>query len=422
MASADGAEQAQNSPLVAALARRGRSFVAPIRDAYNKQAYPLGYAPGLDGLRGVMTVAVLLAHIRHPLAPGAVLFMDSFFVMSGYFITGLLLRDWERHGRIRFGHFYVRRCARILPPLTAMLAGYVAFGYLFLPDFRAVVVDAGIAFAYLTNWTRAGFIHVNDLVPVSYLGHTWSLAIEEQFYILWPAILVVLLRRLDVSWRLFWVIVWLALAIWAWRIWLTLQGTPWFRLYNGLDTRADALLAGCALAVWLRLIRIDRRPEIERRLAALAWPILVAFCVSWVFFVRPEHRFYYYAGSMVLGCSLGVLFVLILVRPTRTVLHIVFELPALVFLGRIFYALYLWHYPILTIMQWHYHLRAGWRALIGLPATFALAVLSYVLIERHFMRTAKKPVSAAAAAPAQQEPGRSVGGRDTLETGGRRPA
>ncbi len=407
MASENVAEQAQNSPLVAALARIGRSFVAPIRDAYNKQIYPLGYAPGLDGLRGVMTIAVLLAHIRLPLAPGAVLFMDSFFVMSGYFITGLLLRDWEREGRIRFGHFYARRFARILPPLIAMLSGYVAFGYFFLPDFRAVAVDAGIVFAYLSNWTRAGFIRVDALVdalgPISYLGHTWSLAIEEQFYILWPAILFILLRRLDVGWRLFWMIVSSALGIWAWRIWLTLQGTHWFRLYNGLDTRADALLVGCALAVWLRLIRIDRRPEIERRLATLAWPILVVFCVSWVFFPRPDNLFYYYAGSMVLGCGMGVLFVLILVRPTRTILHIVFELPAFVFLGRIFYALYLWHYPIFTILQWHYRLRAGWRALIGLPVTFALAVLSYVLIERHFMRTAKKPV-ASAASPAARVP------------------
>jgi peptidoglycan/LPS O-acetylase OafA/YrhL len=193
--------------------------------------------------------------------------MDSFFVMR-VFHHGLLLRDWN--ARIRFGHFYLRRCARICRPhRDARRLWRLA---LFLPDFRAVAVDAAIAFAYLTNWARAGFIHVNDLVPVSYLGHTWSLAIEEQFYILWPAILVVLLRRLDVTWRLFWVIVWLALGIWAWRVWLTLQGAPWFRLYNGLDTRADALLAGCALAVWLRLARMDHRPDIERRLAALAWP------------------------------------------------------------------------------------------------------------------------------------------------------
>ena len=85
-----------------------------ISEAYRKQYYPLGYSPALDGLRGLMTIGIIVAHTRYALVPGALLFMDMFFVMSGYFITSLLLRDIERHGRIRYWPFYRRRFARLV--------------------------------------------------------------------------------------------------------------------------------------------------------------------------------------------------------------------------------------------------------------------------------------------------------------------
>lgn len=372
-------------------------FVAAVRNAYDKQSYPLGYSPGLDGLRGLLTIGVLLAHIRQQLAPSAILGMDIFFVMSGYFITALLLRDWTRNGRIRFGAFYARRFARILPPLMAMLAAYVAFCFFFLPDFRATLIDAGVTFGYAMNLWRAGLLPWIPDIKTSYLGHAWSLAIEEQFYLLWPWLLALLLRLLGLGWRLFWLLLALALAVWAWRIHATWIGLPIGRLYNGTDMRADALLIGCAFAVWLRLMPIDRHPGLERAFARAAWPIMIMFVgFATVIHVTQDDRFYYYAGSVLCGALPGVAMIAILIRPTRTVLHRVFEQPALVFLGRIFYALYLWHYPVFEIMNWQYGLRAGTRALIGFPLVFLLAVLSYVLIERHFMRTGRP----AAARPA----------------------
>ncbi len=365
-------------------------LLTAIRSTYEKQAYPLGYAPGLDGLRGLLTIGILLAHIRGALAPSAILGMDIFFVMSGYFITALLLRDWTRHGRIRFGAFYARRFARILPPLLVMLVAYVGFCFFFLPDFQAELIDAAVTLCYGMNLWRAGLLQWIPAIETSYLGHTWSLAIEEQFYLIWPWLLALLLRLMGLSWRLFWLLVVLASAIWVWRFFATWSGAPIDRLYNGTDMRADALTIGCALAVWLRLMPLDRYPRLDRAVARAAWPMLIMFIAfATVIHVTQDSRFYYYAGSVLCGALPGVIIIVILIRPTKTILHRVFEVPWLVFLGRIFYAMYLWHFPIFSIMDWHYGLRAGTRALIGLPLVFLLSVLSYVLIERHFMRSAR---------------------------------
>jgi peptidoglycan/LPS O-acetylase OafA/YrhL len=373
---------------------------AAIARTYAKQVYPLGYSPGLDGLRGLLTIGVLLAHIRHALAPGAHLGMDIFFVMSGYFITALLLRDWTRHGQIRFGSFYARRFARIVPPLAAMIATYVAFGFFFLPDFRATLIDAAVAFGYVENLWRAGLLPWVSAIDKSYLGHAWSLAIEEQFYLVWPWLLALLLRVFGLGWRLFYIILTLAAAVWMWRITGTWLHSPYDRLYNGTDTRADALMIGCGLAVWLRLVSLDSHPRLEQAIRLTAWPILAMFVLLGLVFGMPKDGpFYYYAGSVLCGSLPGALLIVILTRPTCTILHTIFEQRPLVFLGRIFYALYLWHYPIFALMDWHYGLRAGTRALIGLPLVFLLALLSYVLIERHFMRSAK-PVRAQPAAGA----------------------
>ena len=376
--------------------KRARSAVREVSDA---RAYPLGYTRGLDGLRGWMTIGVLLAHTREALAPGAILYMDMFFVMSGYFITGLLIRDLDRYGGIRLGAFYVRRFKRIVPPFAVMIAAYLVLGSLILPDARDVALDAAVAFGYAMNLWRAGLLPI-AAVQTSYLGHTWSLALEEQFYCLWPLTLIVLLRGLGFGWRLFGAIAGLAGAVWGWRIWLAWGGADAGRLYNGPDTRADALLVGCALAIGLRLLTPDGRARLEMMAHRLAWPLLGLFLTVTVWFVGYRHRFYAYVGSMLLGALPGALLVVVLVRPADTVLHRLFERAPLVFVGRIFYALYLWHLPVFAMMNWHFRLGAGVRALAGFPVVFALAILSYVLIERHFMRVGRREDRAPAPGPA----------------------
>ena len=356
-----------------------------VNEAYQKQYYPLGYAPSLDGLRGLMTIGVIVAHVRYPLVPGSILYMDMFFVMSGYFITSLLVRDMERHGAIRYGEFYRRRFARILPPFAVMLAIYLLYRLFFFPKFSDAVIDASLAFAYVANWWRAF-----GWPGVAYTGHTWSLSIEEQFYLLWPITLMALSRMLGVSWRLIGAIVALALAIWIWRIYLTSTGAPFWRLYNGTDTRADAFVAGCALAVFFKLVPLGRLPRFERFLPKLAWPLLVFCLFTTFFFVEFQNPIYYYVGIALCGIVPGALMLIVLLRSSGTILHYIFERPEPVFLGRIFYGMYLWHFPILMIMKDQFNAPNLVRFLIGFPLTVLMATLSYAYVERHFMRTRAK--------------------------------
>jgi peptidoglycan/LPS O-acetylase OafA/YrhL len=363
-------------------------FRDTIQETYKKQSYPLGYSPGLDGLRGVMTIGTLTSHVHHPAIPGSVLFMDIFYVMSGYFITGLLIRDVRTYGRVRFAQFYRRRFARLVPPLAAMTLTLLLLGFLLRPNFAAVVKDASIGFFYVANWWRAF-----EWPGIHYMGHTWSLAIEEQFYLLWPVTFLLLYRWLGIGWRMVASTLALALAVWAWRSWLAWNGASPMRLYNGFDTRADALMIGCTLSIVLALVSLDDHPEFDRFLKKLAWPVAICGLTFTFFFIHWEERFYYYAGIVFLGAGLGVLLMLILLRPLDTVLHRVFERRALMFLGRIFYAMYVWHY-FMFIMMKEAGLPTWTLVVLGYPLTIFAATLSYVFIERHFMRT-KKVVPAA---------------------------
>lgn len=341
--------------------------------------YPLGYHPALDGLRGVMTLGVLAAHIQLVWCPGSIVFMDTFFIMSAYLITSLLLRDFERNGRIDFKRFLLRRVRRLFPAFYTMLAVFTLLAWLLLDDFAGHFKQVLAAGLYVSNWTRA------FAVPMpAWLGHTWSLSIEEQFYLLWPLLLLGILRAFKLSRLALLVIILAAVAFAWWRAHLVLEGANNVRLYNGTDTRADALLLGCALGVALKLDAIRLNPLFIRTCAALAGPIVLffAFLGGWLSW---EWMWPYQWGNLIFSlCS--VLLIAALVGPRRTWVHALFELAPAVFLGRICYGLYLWHFPIYNFMRFHFQLSDIWLVCLGIPLTFACAVASHYWIERPFLR------------------------------------
>ena len=224
--------------------------------------------------------------------------------------------------------------------------------------------------------------------------HTWSLAVEEQFYLLWPITFALLVRICGVRWRLVYVIGAIALAVWGWRVWLTTTDPLWWRLYAGLDTHADALMVGCALGVALKLAPAGAYPKVELFLPKLAWPIIVG-SLTMMFFswglnetdhpINHATHFYFYIGIMVCGALPGAVLVTLLVRTSGTALHRILERPEIVFLGKIFYGMYLWHNPILALMSLM-HTPDLVRFFIAFPLTVLIATLSYAYIERHFMR------------------------------------
>ncbi|CCD90054.1 putative Acyltransferase 3 [Bradyrhizobium sp. ORS 285] len=366
-----------------------------IHDAVRAQVYPLGYVPSHDGMRGLMTLGVVTAHVSHTLVPGAVLYIDLFFVASAYYITGLLLRDLDKHGHIRFREFYARRFARIVPPLLLMLAAYLLFTWLLRPPFGPALERAAIALCYVANYW-----YVFDPKTIEDIGHTWTLSTEEQFYLLWPLTFALLVKRFGVSWRLVGAICAIAAAIWAWRVALVLDGAEWRRLYTAFDTRADALMAGCAMAVVLRLVPHGASPRLDRLWPKLAWPLLLYWgTVTFLFWPADGPSMNYYLfGSMVCGVLPGILVLTMLARSSGTILHRVFEWPVAILLGRIFYGIYLWHLPILNFLD-SYGVWWPLRLAIGLPLSIIAATLSYALLERHFLRRRSPAVPPQAAQP-----------------------
>jgi peptidoglycan/LPS O-acetylase OafA/YrhL len=254
-----------------------------------------------------------------------------------------------------------------VPPLVVMLIGYLLYRYFFWPKFSDAAFDALLAFTYVSNWWRAF-----DLPGISYMSHTWSLSVEEQFYLIWPVTLMLLFRLLGLSWRTIGAILALTLVIMMWRIYLTSQGVKFWRVYNATDTRADAFLVGCALAAFFKLASPGRFPKFERFLPKLAWPLLTLATITTFFFVQYMNPLYYYFGITLCGIIPGCLWMLVLLRSSGTILHRLLERPEPVYLGRIFYGMYLWHFPVLMIMKdqfgdWH-HTRgvlalhgSGWR-------------------------------------------------------------
>jgi len=350
-----------------------------LRGNSTARAYPLGYLASLDGVRGLMTLGVLAAHTRILLFPGAIVFMDAFFAMSGYLITSLLINEFRRTGKIDFVKFYLRRLKRLYPALIAMLILSLIVAAIFSQEFWMRVIDEFVALTYISNYWRA--YHMPGLW---YNTHTWSLSLEEQFYIIWPLTFVLLMRCFRLSWTMVLILVAMALGFWAWRIYLTFEGASIERLYNSFDTRADSLLFGCALAIVLKLFDLSSHPQLCKMLAWSLLP-LSALGIFWGLKIN-DHMRWYYIVSPLMGSIPAALCVASLVQPQRIFMHTIYEHPAPVFLGRICYGLYIWHYPVFSLLRGKFEQPYIGVFLIGWPVAFGLALTSYFLIERRFMR------------------------------------
>lgn len=347
---------------------------------HDARRYPLGYNPALDGLRGTATLCVLAAHLDFSWCPGAFLYMDMFFVMSAYLITSLLLKQWTKTGRVGFRVFYRRRVLRLFPANYAMILTFLVAAYLVLPDFKNQLPTAVVAASYISNWTRAF-----EVPMPGFLDHTWSLAVEEQFYLIWPVALMLLLKVIGLRMRLVALLVLLALGFAGWRSWLTFHGASIYRLYNGTDMRGDALLIGCALGIAMAIPEVRQSVALQRTAKFLAVPSLVALIVGGV--TTDFHDRAMYAGITLFFTLASACLITSLVLPEQSIPHQIFRSPPLVFLGRICYGLYIWHYPIFMIIMFGFGItRPVAAGMIGVPLTFAVAILSWRYIESPFLK------------------------------------
>jgi peptidoglycan/LPS O-acetylase OafA/YrhL len=327
----------------------------------------LGHRPALDGLRGIAVASVVIGH-SFGWPPDGVFGVDLFFVLSGFLITTLLLEEQAANGAISLGGFYLRRARRLLPALFLLLAIYALVteasgGRALAPVLAAVF--------YVTNLAVEG----GQLTPIS---HLWSLAQEEQFYLVWPLVLALLLRRR--AWILPFALAGFVVAEWAFRDTIGMHSPHGF---YGPTTRSDGLALGCLAAViWSR----DRRrlTDASRAVAIVALPLVVLIVV----FTR-ESRFttaallplfnIYFVALVVYGVEVAPK--ALTFRPLRE-------------LGRISYSLYLWHVPVL------YWLGTGFilgrtlrvdRSLLAIALSVLLASLSTVLVEAPIRRWRRPP-------------------------------
>ncbi len=330
-----------------------------------------GWHPSLTGIRGFAILLVLAFHMGLPLTLGGPVGVTVFFVLSGFLITSLLIREAARANAIDLRHFYARRVRRLFPAL--LVAVLVILGLAAAEgQIGSVAADSVLALTYASNWARA----TGD--GMGMWNHAWSLGIEEQFYLLWPIGFIALRRyAAPTSWRFIAVLLALAIGSGLLRVGLLLNGASGDRVYFGTDTRAEAILAGCALACLLA------RPQ---AVAPARWigPLsIVALLGLAVFEVGPD----LWPGasySLVAVASCGLKAAAI--QPRRQWLGL--SSRPLVWLGERSYSLYIWHVPVILTLG---VAMAGAPTLLRLGIvgviSVALAVGSYEYVERPFLRS-----------------------------------
>ncbi|WP_133542275.1 acyltransferase family protein [Microbacterium sp. BK668] len=306
-----------------------------------------GFRPDIQGLRAIAVGAVVLYHAGVPFLPGGYVGVDVFFVISGFLITTHLLGSLEREGRIRFGSFYARRARRILPASFVVLVLSIVAALIWYPPllmekvWRAAVATALYVPNYLFAMDQTDYL-AQSTTP-SLFQHYWSLGVEEQFYLVWPALLglawlVVKSRR-----TLFWMLVAVVAASFVAGVWLTLRSQP--LAFFWLPTRAWELGAGGIVAFLL----LRREQLVPRRLAPwLGWAGMAAITASITLFSSKTLFPGGWAAVPVLGAALVIVAG---ASQTRGGSDRVLSAPAMVLIGTISYSLYLVHWPALVIPE-----------------------------------------------------------------------
>jgi peptidoglycan/LPS O-acetylase OafA/YrhL len=346
----------------------------------------LGQVRGFDGLRGVAVLIVFVSHMEVILPipsllviPGGTVSLDSFFVLSGFLITALLLREQARQGGIGKLAFYRRRVLRLLPALL-------------------IVVLATSLFAHVTNtWTSTEvpsifsvtFYYSNYYVAASpnfYCGnlapgfqHLWSLSFEEQFYLIWPWITI---AALSIRTRLRTVVIVLLtlIAVVAIHRALSYHGpNSWCSLFHRTDTRADSILWGALLAhIWIRGVKI---PERVVRIAAWVAAAFLLVCLPFADLFGP----FLYRGGLV-GIDLACAILILAIVEGRWGGRHLFELRPFVALGLVSYGFYLWHLPVFyAVRYFDPHWNDVVRVVVAVVGTLILTLLSWFLLERPMM-------------------------------------
>jgi peptidoglycan/LPS O-acetylase OafA/YrhL len=343
--------------------------------------HSLAHVPALDGLRGLALLGVLLFHANGALV-GGYLGVDLFFVLSGYLITSILLAEHQATGRIELGAFWVRRARRLFPALLSLMPAIALYArFCGTPaDLVRLRGDALATLAYVANW-RAIVSHASYwalFAAPSPLEHTWSLSIEEQFYVVWPLVVVALLRR---GARRRVLVASLALAAVSAALTLSLYDPAnTSRVYFGTDTRAAGILVGSALAALLPMLPIPSQ-AMARAVDALGVVAAVVLGVAWCTLNGESPRLYH--GGLWLTELAALALIVACVQAPHGLVARALRIKPLTVLGTISYGVYLWHWPInVFLTEPRTHLHGPLLQLARIAVALGVAAVSYRLLER----------------------------------------
>jgi peptidoglycan/LPS O-acetylase OafA/YrhL len=367
-----------------------RAVPEPVHDVAPQRAEipgKLPHVPALDGLRGVAVIAVLLSHSGFLWAKGGFLGVTSFFVLSGFLITGLLLAEWDRRGAISLKHFWSRRARRLAPAIPVLLllvVGYMAWGP--HKNQPGVLGDAVASLTWVANWRFifAGRSYAALFADPSPFQHMWSLAVEEQFYLALPLLTLALLkwRKGAARWWLGGVaLAGIAASTWAVAALHPLGAGPG-RAYYGTDARVAEPLVGVLLAVLL-IAPSGRRVLGDFARGFLDIVGLVgAVGLGLLVYRLTDHTDSLYRGGF-LAAAVCTAAMLAAATQPGTVLSRVLATQPLVAIGRVSYGIYLFHWPIfLWLTPRGTGLAPAPLFFVRSAATLGIALLSYAFIER----------------------------------------
>jgi peptidoglycan/LPS O-acetylase OafA/YrhL len=369
--------------------RPDRTVESDLSEQGSVPPFSLGNRPALTGIRAIGVSLVLIFHSNFQTLPGSWIVLGVFFVLSGFLITTMLGSEHQRTGRISLGRFYSRRAVRLLPPLfltVALLAVYAWFVHVADAGQR-IWGDSAAALFYYADYRQA-FEH-NPLYS-GYLTQCWSLAVEEQFYLIWAALLLVALKfgRRKLAYAMAFTGI---VACTLNRTLIVLTAPHWSlsvadRVYYPFDTRADALFLGCLLGLLATGGRLDNWPTNAQRALSVAAVAATATMVWILFSVSLGLRSLPLVWLPVSEVASAVIIVYLVVRPSGLGTKVV-GLSALVLVGNMSYTIYLIHWPIFvaispTTVGWPYWELDVVRMAIVIP----IAVASWYLMERPLTR------------------------------------
>lgn len=346
---------------------------------------PTRYIRSLDGLRGFAVLAVIAYHFNFNWASGGFLGVTIFFVLSGYLITNLLLIEYERNNSINLKNFWIRRARRLLPGMITVLLAVTAWATLFAQPFLSRLRDDFIpALFYYSNWWYIfqDLSYFEAMSTPSVLTHFWSLAIEEQFYIIWPLLIVgAFLCKMNKKQIVNLTLLFAVLSALTMALFYSPTADP-SRVYYGTDTRAFSLLIGAALAFIWPSQKLSRTiPTYLRRIIDVIGVICLMAILIMVVLVNQYDSFLY-LGGMLLVSILTALLLAVLIHPASK-LSVIMTFKPLTWIGERSYSIYLWHYPIILFTSSQN--RTGDTSivtiLLQMALTLVFAALSYNYIE-----------------------------------------